>query len=419
MFEALPPRFLLDNEPPIHGLIKKRNEDFIVEEIPLYSPCGEGEHLYLTVEKNGQPTLEVIRALTRHFHVSKRDVGYAGMKDKHAVTRQTISIRTPIDDDSQLDAFNMNGVQLLSATRHRNKLRLGHLKGNRFTIRIREVDLDQTSLVKRLLNQLAETGVPNYIGEQRFGNRMNNHEVGRHYLLQDWQQACITLAGQANQPDSLDHEARQFFDHGEYRDACHAWPMSHRAERTLTNALATGKTPEQAFLSIDHTIRTFFITAFQSAVFNNVLAHRLTDGTFNQLHTGDLAWKHNPPGAGAVFPITDVEENDPTIKQRLNELDISPSGPLWGYRMMRASEKTDESELTALHATGVDLHDFETPPLNVHGTRRPLRVPITEPDVHSGTDEYGPYIEVGFVLPKGAFATMVVREMQKDESRPM
>jgi tRNA pseudouridine13 synthase len=129
----LPQRFLTDDE-GIGGRIKVRPADFLVEEIPAYEPSGAGEHLYLGVEKMSVAHGELMAAIRKHFGVREKAIGYAGMKDKQAVTRQVLSVHV-LEDPPTLDITH-DRIRILWAKRHVNKLRRGHLKGNRFSIRI-------------------------------------------------------------------------------------------------------------------------------------------------------------------------------------------------------------------------------------------------------------------------------------------
>src|SRR5512136_1427415 len=124
--------YLTADIPGIGGTIKETPEDFRVEEIPLYSPEGAGEHTFTLIEKRGITTLETIRRFSRVLELPEREIGYAGMKDARGVTRQTLSVpRTPPE---RLLALDLPGIKVISAKRHRNKLKLGHLYGNRFRI---------------------------------------------------------------------------------------------------------------------------------------------------------------------------------------------------------------------------------------------------------------------------------------------
>src|SRR5450756_1185887 len=129
--------YLTSQVPGIGGAIKESPEDFQVNEIPSYLPCGSGEHCYLTIEKRGITTLEAIRRIADNLKIQERDIGYAGMKDAVGVTRQAISVQW-LDPEKAL-ALELDAVRVLSAERHSNKLKLGHLKGNRFHVAIRGV----------------------------------------------------------------------------------------------------------------------------------------------------------------------------------------------------------------------------------------------------------------------------------------
>ena len=167
----------------VGGTVRYTPEDFLVEEIPLYEPCGEGQHVYVRFEKRGMATHRLLDNISRQLHVSPRTIGYAGMKDAHAVTRQTISIDGI--DPSQVEKLNIPGATVLSVSRHRNKLKLGHLAGNRFKIRIRNVDREAQVAAQTILEILQQRGVPNYFGEQRFGIRNNTHRLGLALLKGD------------------------------------------------------------------------------------------------------------------------------------------------------------------------------------------------------------------------------------------
>jgi len=161
--------------------IRVSPEDFIVEELPLYPTSGEGEHTFLWVEKRLENTDSLARALARAAEVQARDVGYAGRKDRVAVTRQHFSI--PKLDPEKAMALEVRGAKVLEARRHGNKLRTGQLAGNRFVITLREVDADSFAQAEARLKQLRQFGMPNRFGNQRFGRGGENAARGRELLL--------------------------------------------------------------------------------------------------------------------------------------------------------------------------------------------------------------------------------------------
>lgn len=413
--------YLTAEIPGTGGRIKDRPEDFLVEEIPAYEPCGRGEHIYLLVEKRNLSTLHVARMLAEHFGVRRDAVGVAGLKDKVAVTRQLFSVHTPGKGPDNFPSFTREGVTIHWVDRHTNKLRRGHLIGNRFIIRIRGVEPSRVRLAYRSLSLLARLGVPNRIGPQRFGHLGNNHLVGLAMVLGDHQRALDELLGPSAAHREAQPVARRLYAEGRFAEAFEAFPRSLHTERRVLAALARGAKPKGALTAIEQVQRSFYFTALQSAVFNRVLDWRLTTeaddgGGIATLHRGDLAFRHD---SGSVFAV----ESDPDeeLIRRVGAFELSPSGPMWGHRMMRAAaqSRTDEVELAALREFGLTpellaAHAAKTWSAEP-GERRPLRVRLTQPDVEGGVDEHGPYIKCVFELPRGSFATTVMAEVMKIE----
>jgi len=155
--------------------------DFTVEEIPLYEFSGEGEHLVLKVRKKELTTWEMLEILSSHLGIRVRDIGYAGLKDKHAMTIQYISLMAT--HAPKLDSFEHEKIKILESTRHNNKIRVGHLKGNRFHLRFKKVLGVQRDMLDSVLKWIKTNGVPNYFGHQRFGIHGDNWMEGRQILL--------------------------------------------------------------------------------------------------------------------------------------------------------------------------------------------------------------------------------------------
>lgn len=164
------------------GLIKKHPEDFqVIERLPE-APSGEGEHLWVLLEKTGQNTQWVAKQLAQWAAVGSRDVSFAGLKDRQGITTQTFSLHLPGQQDPDLSALNIPGVRVLGAKRHGKKLRTGQLVGNHFSIRVR-LSGDHREAVARQWRQITEHGVPNYFGPQRFGQQGNNVVNGVAWLV--------------------------------------------------------------------------------------------------------------------------------------------------------------------------------------------------------------------------------------------
>jgi tRNA pseudouridine13 synthase len=226
--------FITPHIAAVSGRIKREPEDFEVEELPAYLPSGSGEHLYLWIEKRGRNTHDAARALAERLGAKLDDAGWAGLKDKHAVTRQWLSFHCPQTPEPA--ALELEGVRVLSVSRHANKLRTGHLRGNRFRLRLAEVEPGAEARIGEVLAHLESRGLPHYFGSQRFGH------------------------GGKNVP------------------AAHAWLVEGR------------KAPDKPFL------RKLFASALQAALFNAVLAERIERGLLGTALDGDVMRKEDTGG---------------------------------------------------------------------------------------------------------------------------
>lgn len=399
--------------PGLGGEIKLRPEDFMVDEVPLYQPAGQGEHIYLFVQKRDMNSSEMVRVIARHFGVRRSAVGVAGMKDRQAVTRQTVSVHTPGKKPEDFASLEHEKLVVLWADLHTNKLKRGHLIGNRFSIKVRGVRAEDALVANRVLGLLHDRGVPNVVGEQRFGFLQNNHLVGLAAYMGDAATAVsLILSEHERSPDAM-LEARRLYASGAYAEAYEAMPPTFLTERALLRALAAGRDPEDAWFQIDPAIRGYYYSAFQSAAFNTALWRRVEQGSFGELIVGDLAFRF---AGRTTFAIDAVRAADRAVMDDLAAFRVSPSGPMWGPDMKRASGDVDRLELSALGRFGVRPADLDLPldddAMSV-GTRRPLRVPLGSPEVEGGLDEHGPYVRCAFDLPRGSFATTVMREVMK------
>lgn len=325
---------------PITGVIKDRPDDFVVEEIPAYTPSGEGEHLYVRFEKVGLDTEFAVKRIAQALGV-RDPAGWAGLKDRHARTTQWASFQRG-DRDAAL-ALSLDGIRVLEAARHGNKLRTGHLRGNRFTLRLRGADPAREADARAVIGALAANGVPAFFGEQRFG----------------------------------------------------------RGGQTLTRArdwiIGTSRPPRAPFE------RKLHVSAVQSAIFNELLAARILGGGLASIVEGDLCRKED---TGGMFVATDLED----ARARAERFELSATGPMFGAEMRWPEGEARVLEEAALAKAGLDAEKLEKFRRAGEGTRRPYRFRLTEPSVTSDAEG----LLLSFVLPAGAYATVVLRELTRD-----
>jgi tRNA pseudouridine13 synthase len=396
--------------PGIGGSIKQRAEDFFVQEIPLYEPSGDGEHVYCEIEKIGTTTFDAIDQVARALNVHPRDIGYAGLKDANAITSQIFSIAGTTE--AVVMNLRLPRMTIKWAVRHGNKLRLGHLQGNRFAIKIRDVNATDVVKLTPLVRHIQRRGMPNYFGEQRFGRRGNNHLLGAALLRDDSAGVLKLLLGSPDPTidDGQQSKARQSFDRNDLAASMKQWPRSSGMERRILARLIKTKNPTAAVRAVDERIRRLWISSLQSDLFNAVVARRIK--TFDKLIPGDLAEKHD---SGGVFRVMDVAAEQP----RCDAFEISPTGPLIGYRMTMPEAEALQIEQEVFDARGIRPGDFRVAGrLKVKGARRSLRVKVKDVELSGGVDEHGSYVTAAFTLPAGSFATVFLRELMKVNSDP-
>lgn len=318
--------------------IRSQPQDFQVEEIPLYPAAGHGEHTYVLIEKEGLTTEQVARRLARLAEVPPREVGYAGRKDRWALTRQWFSV--PRLDPKALPETVMEGGRVLAAELHPHKLRTGHLRGNRFRVRLRDVSREDGEAALERLIRATVTGSPNRFGKQRFGHEGRNAESGLAVL---------------------------------------------RGER----------------VTADRRHARFLVSALQSEVFNTVLQRR--EPPLDRVVAGDVAVVH---ASGGLFLV-----HDPAAEaERARRFEISPTGPIFGTKMMRPQGEVLALETRVMEEAGLaPMGELVSPRgLRLNGSRRALRV---QPGEVQGSWEEEGVLGLVFTLPPGSYATVLIEEL--------
>jgi tRNA pseudouridine13 synthase len=336
--------FVTEGIPGSGGVLRRSPEDFRVDEVPAYLPSGTGPHLYVRIEKRGRTTRDALRALAHLLGVPDRDAGYAGLKDKDAVTTQWLSF--PVAKDPDPAALAAPGIRVLEVSRHGNKLRAGHVRANRFELAVRGGDLAPATAS---VAALAERGLPNFFGPQRFGLEGRNAAVGRALIL------------------------------GE-------------------------RTPETARAARDRFLRRLSISAYQAELFNRWLVERLSDGLFATALEGDVLKKLD---TGGLFTCEDPAAD----ASRVARFEVTPAGPMFGHKLRAAAGEALRREERLLAAEGITLDAFARGGGEAEGTRRAARLRV---DVRLDGLEDG--YRAAFELPKGSYATVVMRELMKTDA---
>jgi tRNA pseudouridine13 synthase len=337
------PPLLTADLPGIGGRIKTVPEDFEVEEVPAYQPCGSGDFLYLWIEKRDMGAEYFTRQVARRLDVPVAEVGTAGLKDRRAVTRQMVSV--PSRAEPRLGQLEGDGIRLLQVSRHGNKLKPGHLHGNRFRILVREVTAGAADRLSPLVERLRRDGLVNFYGAQRFGHDGETVRLG-----------LALLRGE---------------------------PVSSRPSPFL---------------------RKLAVSAVQSALFNHYLARRLADGLLRRVLPGDVMarWPF-----GGMF----VAEDLPREQERLDRREIVPAGPMFGSKMYRAADEAARREEQVLADAALQPQVFAGFGKLLSGTRRHNLVYVD--DLTAVEEPEG--VRLGFTLPAGSYATVLLREITRSE----
>lgn len=408
-------------EEGIGGTIRNQYEDFYVEEIPDLIPTGEGPNVWIWIEKIGRTTLDVVLDIARDLHIDRKRMGFAGMKDKKARTRQWICISN-MDSDEQFEQVKALSGQIyktdfLKVIRGRKKLRMGQLKGNKFRILIRDIDDVEKSaeIASDILKQLEVTGVPNYFGWQRFGKpRTNTHLVGEALVENDLKKAVGRYIGNPTEEEHEENQkARKAYDDGDLEKSLELMGKGMRYEKMMIRELIkdskkgelTDKSYKNALHALPKPLQRMFVHAYQSFLFNAAVSKRVGMG-INKYIEGDIIINNEE---------RIVRDKTPEEYQELiDTFQVNPTSPLYGTKVPFAGGKVGEMEKSILDNYGLSKEDFEVPKmprLGSHGLRRSMRFQVWDTSAIA-TDE-GVLTE--FSINKGSYATAVLREVMKKD----
>jgi tRNA pseudouridine13 synthase len=346
---------------PIDFYFVKNSDNFIVTEVPLYEFSNDGEHIILKIRKKDLTTWELLNIISDHLGIKSKEIGYAGLKDKHAMTIQYISIHKQYEE--LLENFTHDKIKILEKCYHNNKIRMGHLKGNRFFIRLKKVNPTNGAKIAQVLDSIKKYGLPNYFGFQRFGNSGKNYEDGESII-----NGTLKIR---------DKKKRTFLINAYQSHLFNLW-LSKRVE-------------------LSKTIDAFNI---KDLVANSGLDKELIEYLKKQSHPfkilkGDIA--HHYP-YGRIFNIENLDEEI----GRFESKDIVPTGLLSGKKTRKAEDDAKKYE------EPLDLITH-----TIDGARRFAW--IFPEDIEYKYREEEAWFELSFTLPKGSYATVLLEEIAHRE----
>jgi tRNA pseudouridine13 synthase len=402
----------------IGGEIRKKYEDFYVEELPESNPTGSGPNTWIFIEKIGRNTLDVVLDIAREYKLSRKRMGFAGMKDKKAITRQWLCVSNMEPENLQGLEDKLYNVKVLEITRNEKKLRIGQLLGNKFKILIRETPDPVKDVVtaQEILKELGKTGVPNYYGYQRFGKkRPNTHVVGRFLIQNDLKGAVDSYIGNPYpEEQAYIQNARKLCDEGKYSEAYESMPAGMRYEKMMLRELMREQKKRQelddgsymkALKSLPKPLSRMFVHAYQSYLFNRVVSERAKLGVDKYVE-GDIIIDNEE------HLVHDFDPED--IHEQIKDFQAHATAPLYGTKVPLAGGQVGEIERQVLEEENLKLEDFtvpKMPKLGSHGLRRAMRFKVWDTTAEH-TDEG---VLLGFSIPKGCYATAVLREIMKKD----
>jgi tRNA pseudouridine13 synthase len=414
--------------PGIGGKLRCLIEDFKVEEISKVTIGEKGNFLIAELIKKNWETNLAIKAIAKSLGVSYKRISFAGTKDKRALTKQLISIYNV--DANLLQNVKLNGIELKVLGRSEKPIALGNLKGNRFEITIRDIDLEYKNLKERASSINSELltvgGIPNFFGVQRFGTRRPiTGEVGRAILKGDLEKAALIYIAMPSEeePEEVKAAREHVFNTGDYSYGLKHYPKYLKYERAMMHELLKQRGDfKAAFRVLPLNLRQMFIHACQAIIFNRILSRRIKAGLpLNQALVGDIVCF-----AGEDGLLNSKDWRLVTLENLNNTNNLIAKGrafitaPVIGYETPLAEGEPGEIERAVLSEAGITGQEFKVkimPELSSKGLRRGVLLKA-DPNFQISIDELNPgkqKLLLNFSLPKGAYATTLLREYMKSK----
>lgn len=412
----------------IGGTLKTIPTDFIVREVTNRTEGEEGKYLIAELTKENWDTHSVIIEISRRLRVSRNRIGFAGTKDKFAVTTQKISIWDT--DEKELERVKIADVSLKKIGRSNKAVSLGDLYGNEFEIVIRGIEGGKEAIkdkIEAITTEIENAGgIHNLFGSQRFGiSRPITHVVGKHLIQGELKEAVMSYISDIFPAESEEaKQARMLCKAGKLKESLKIMPL--RYERAMLNELVkSGSETEANFLSafsvLPKNLQKLFVHAYQAYLFNLVLSQRMNRNVpFNEALAGDVVCYHNEFGLADADRVERVTEDKIEGINRLIKRDRAfVTAPIFGYETELADGVEGEIERKVLEDEAIELNNFyieKIPEISSKGTRRPVLVPVKLSEEEISEDELNPglfKVTLHFFLPKGSYATVLLREYMK------
>lgn len=418
--------------PGIGGTLRQQTEDFRVIEITNREEGTEGKYLIVELTKQNWETHHLIRDLTRILRISQKRIGFAGTKDKRAVTTQKISIYDV--EEEAVQNVHLKDTELKILGRSNKSLELGDLIGNEFIITVRDIDIDEKELESRLSQTTAsikeQGGIPNFFGIQRFGAlRPITHVVGESIVRNDIEKAALAYiaASYPDEPEDTQEVRNRVFETRNYIEGLKEYPLQLRYERAMMHHLVSN--PEDyagSFETLPANIRKMFVHAYQSYIYNTIICARIKNGLpLNRAVVGDIVCFKNKAG------LPDKSRNERVTEDNIDGMNnlvrrnrAFVTAPLIGHSTELASGVPGEIERGVIEELNVPIEGFKVPSmeeLSSKGLRREILL-SADPKYTVGEDELneGKYkVTLDFSLAKGSYATTILREYMKVEPLKM
>ncbi len=410
--------YYVTDTPGCGGILRSDPADFQVKEVYEDLKYEGGRYLVLEIEKKDWDTHHLIRELARRLRISQKRFGWAGTKDKRAVTSQRISIMNL--DESELKRITLPDINIKVLGKTNRAVGLGDLLGNRFKIHIQKLTCaDAKSRMEKITDEINARGIPNYFGVQRFGDvRPVTHKVGEALAKGDIEGAVFTYIALPfpGEPETTRKARQQLWESRDIPAALRTFPDYLRYEVAMLNYLVEHPGDfAGSFNVLTPNLRLLFIHAYQSYLFNRILSRRLVLGLpLEKATEGDIVCfsKGDMPDLSRIQAAT--EDNIEAINRLAGRGRAYVTLPLVGYESTLAEGREGNIERAVLNEENVDMEGFRVPEntnLGSKGTRRAALLRVSP-----AANVKGECAEVEFFLPAGSYATVVLREYMKSGS---